>query len=59
MPVRIPQPAAVLATTHAVAALKAGDKVTVVINALRDGGPGGNLVSVTLSDGRVLGGGAE
>ena len=39
--------------------LKAGDKVTVVINPLRDGKLGGNLVSITLADGRTLGGGAE
>jgi hypothetical protein len=38
--------------------LKPGDKVTVVINPLKDGGKGGNLVSVTLADGATLGGGA-
>lgn len=41
------------------AILKASDKVTVLINPLRDGNKGGNLISVTLPDGRVLGGGAE
>ena len=38
--------------------LKAGDKVTVVINPLRDNGKGGNLISVTLANGTTLGGGA-
>lgn len=41
------------------AILKPSDKVTVLINPLRDGNKGGNLISVTLPDGRVLGGGAE
>jgi hypothetical protein len=36
-------------------ALKSGDKVTVVINPLRDGTRGGLFVMVTLPDGRVLG----
>jgi uncharacterized protein DUF6152 len=34
--------------------LKPGDKVTVVINPLRDGTKGGLFVSVTLADGSVL-----
>jgi len=34
--------------------LKPGDKVTVVSNPLVDGRPGGNLVEVTLADGRKL-----
>ncbi len=34
--------------------LKPGDQVTVVSNPLVDGGPGGNLVEVTLADGRKL-----
>jgi hypothetical protein len=34
--------------------LKPGDKVTVVSNPLVDGKPGGNLVEVTLIDGRKL-----
>jgi hypothetical protein len=38
--------------------LKPGDKVTVVVNPLKDGSKGGNLVSVTLADGTTLGGGA-
>lgn len=38
--------------------LKPGDKITVVINPLRDNGKGGNLISVTLADGTTLGGGA-
>jgi hypothetical protein len=38
--------------------LLAGQKVTVVINPLRDGTHGGNLISVTLPDGVTLGGGA-
>jgi hypothetical protein len=36
--------------------LKPGDKITVVINPLRDGAPGGSLVSATLEDGRTLNG---
>jgi hypothetical protein len=35
--------------------LKAGDKVTVVLNPLKDGAPNGRLVRVTLPDGRVMG----
>ncbi len=42
--------------------LKPGDKVTVTVNPLRDGAPGGNLVKVTTADGKELsaqvGGGA-
>jgi hypothetical protein len=36
-------------------ALKAGDKVTVVLNPLRDGKSGGLFISVTLPNGSVLG----
>lgn len=36
--------------------LRPGDKVTVVINPLRDGSHGGKLVTVTLPDGQVLNG---
>lgn len=36
--------------------IKPGDKVTVRIHPLRDGRPGGLYVSITLPDGRVLGG---
>jgi hypothetical protein len=36
--------------------LKAGDKVTVVVNPLKSGEPGGIFVSITLADGRRLGG---
>ncbi len=35
--------------------MQPGDKVTVVINPLRDGTNGGLFVSVTLADGKVLG----
>ena len=35
--------------------LKAGDKVTLLMNPLRDGSRGGLFVSVQLPDGRVLG----
>ncbi len=35
--------------------LKAGDKVTVVVNPLRSGERGGIFVSIKLADGRVLG----
>lgn len=37
--------------------VKPGDKVTVVLNPLRDGRDGGSLVKVTLTDGRTLGSG--
>jgi hypothetical protein len=36
--------------------LKPGDKVSVTLNPIRTGEPGGIFVSVTLADGRVLGG---
>ena len=36
-------------------AMKPGDKVTVVMNPLRNGTPGGLFNAVTLSSGRVLG----
>jgi hypothetical protein len=36
--------------------LKAGDRVSVTLNPIRTGEPGGIFVSVTLADGRVLGG---
>jgi hypothetical protein len=35
--------------------LKAGDKVTVAVNPLRDGRPGGWYVGITLPDGKSLG----
>jgi hypothetical protein len=36
--------------------LKPGDTVSVTLNPIRTGEPGGIFVSVTLADGRVLGG---
>jgi Family of unknown function (DUF6152) len=39
--------------------LKPGDKITVVINPLRDGQPGGLVVSVTGPDGKIIGRPAE
>jgi hypothetical protein len=36
--------------------LKPGDKVTIVMNPLRDGALGGSMVSATLPDGRMLSG---
>jgi hypothetical protein len=36
--------------------IKAGDKVTVVVHPLRDGKPGGSFRSITLADGKTLGG---
>jgi hypothetical protein len=36
--------------------LKPGDKVSVTLNPMRSGDPGGIFVSVTLADGRVLAG---
>jgi hypothetical protein len=38
--------------------LKSGDKVTVVVNPLKSGEFGGIFVSITLADGRTLGGNA-
>ena len=38
--------------------IKPGDKVKILINPLRDGGKGGNLILVTLPTGETLGGGA-
>jgi hypothetical protein len=38
--------------------LKAGDKVTLTMHPLKNGSPGGSLVSVKVPDGRVLGPGA-
>ena len=35
--------------------MKPGDKVTVVINPLRDGAKGGLFITATLADGKVLG----
>jgi hypothetical protein len=35
--------------------LKAGDKVTAIVNPLKDGRPNGSLVKITLADGKVLG----
>ena len=40
------------------ATLKPGDKVTLTMHPLRNGNPGGSLVSVKVPDGRVLGPGA-
>ena len=37
--------------------IKAGDKITVVLNPLRSGEAGGLLVTATVRDGRVLGNG--
>ena len=36
--------------------VKAGDEVVVVINPVRDGAHGGNMISVTGADGRKIGG---
>ncbi len=35
--------------------VKAGDKISVVLNPLRDGRPGGLFTALTLPDGKVLG----
>jgi len=37
--------------------IKVGDRVTLLINPLRDGSPGGMLEKATLADGRTLGDG--
>ena len=39
--------------------LKPGDKVTVIMNPLKSGGPSGRLLKVTLPDGRVMGPGGN
>jgi Family of unknown function (DUF6152) len=39
--------------------IKPGDKVSVTINPLRDGRPGGWYLAITLSDGRTLGSAGE
>jgi Family of unknown function (DUF6152) len=39
--------------------LKPGDKVTLTMHPLKNGSPGGSLVSVKVPDGRVLGPGAS
>jgi hypothetical protein len=39
--------------------IKPGDKVTVTVNPLRDGRPGGWYLGITLADGRTLGGAGE
>jgi len=39
--------------------VKAGDKITMEVHPLRDGTPGGQIVKVTLADGRVLGRGGQ
>ena len=36
-------------------AVKPGDKVTVVVNPMKDGRAGGALIRITLPDGKVLG----
>ena len=38
-------------------AVKAGDKISVTLNPLRNGDPGGLLIQATLADGRILGNG--
>jgi hypothetical protein len=39
--------------------LRPGDKVSAVVNPLRDGKPGGVYVGITLPDGKVLNAGAQ
>jgi hypothetical protein len=39
--------------------IKPGDKITVVLNPMKNGEPGGSLVSIQLADGRVLGSGTS
>jgi hypothetical protein len=39
--------------------IKAGDKVSVQINPLRDGRPGGRYIGITLADGKYLGSDTE
>ncbi|MGC3981723.1 MAG: DUF6152 family protein [Steroidobacteraceae bacterium] len=49
-----PSPTVLIARGLTKNAVKVGDKVTVVLNPLRDGRNGGNMVSLTLADGTVL-----
>ena len=37
------------------ASLKPGDQVTIIVNPLRDGQPGGLVISVTGPDGKIIG----
>jgi len=39
--------------------VKAGDKIKMLVHPLKDGTPGGQIMRVTLADGRVLGRGGE
>lgn len=48
-------PSALRRTGWSQKTLKPGDKVTVVVNPLKDGRAGGALVRVTLPDGKVMG----
>ncbi|HTP38786.1 MAG TPA: DUF6152 family protein [Steroidobacteraceae bacterium] len=49
-----PSPSALLRNGWDKYTVKAGDKVTVTLNPLKDGRTGGNLLSLTLADGRTL-----
>jgi hypothetical protein len=48
-------PLALFRTGWKPGSLKAGDKISVVINPLRDGRPGGQFVSATDADGKPIG----
>jgi hypothetical protein len=49
-----PSPAVLIRNGWSKYSVKVGDQVTVTLNPLRDGRNGGNLTSITFSDGRHL-----
>lgn len=53
--VEMGNPAAMIREGWKSNSLKPGDKVTVVVSPLKNGGNGGNLISVTRADGSVVG----
>ncbi len=56
--VELGSPNSMVRTGWRSSSVKAGDKVTVVVNPLKSGEFGGIFVSITLADGRTLGGNA-
>ena len=54
--VELGSPNSMVKTGWRSSSVKPGDKVTVVVNPLKSGEPGGIFVSITLADGRKLGG---
>ena len=56
--VELGSPNSMVRTGWRSSSVKAGDKVTVVVNPLKSGEFGGIFMSITLADGRTLGGNA-